>query len=900
MNDSPIMRRCKDDWVNATQILKCCNFPKAKRTKILEKGVQSGSHEKVQGGFGRFQGTWIPLEDARRLAATYGVTKESAPVLFMDFSDPNLVIPQKVKPQPKEPSLVKRKYVKKLKPMGEMPTRKYNKDKKEDANNSFSGDSFNGISRQNSYIPPNNGQYMHGYPPQPLQQQQQQQQQLPPSVAVVQGAPIPQGHNPQHHQQIPAQQFQPPSQATYTHQEYIPNMNGHDGNYPNEYNYSQIPMQEMQQIPMEHQKYYNVNGKYPVSVPLVPPQQQQPQHQQRGSIQYSQPAQAPSSQSSNDTNWSQRESDTSINSLDEMKMPPHNKDEQQQQQQPSTYAAQLLKFFSEDNSEVPYFIHYPSPDFNINEPIDDEGHTALHWAASIGNYQMIHLLLSKGANPLVVNNFGLNPLSKLISFNNCFELKNFPKVLDDLELCLINTDINGRTPLHYLGQFSKIKTKFESLRYYLNAILNKLTTLSTHQVKQIDLLNNVLNHQDVNGDTCLHIAIKAGCAKIVQLLLQYGARDDLENVQRETSKMLIGQYGLIPENTLDMPMVYRPQVQTQAELGTQQQVLQPQQQQQQQQQLPPQHYYNSQVVATPIQNFKAETPDTQRTIQEEDDDEEEVVARVDKQHLDALNNDNVFINKSNKSTPLQRMKATKTTQLSVIHEKYTVPYQPNPPELDKNGKLVVNGNNEDPKPAKKLEMSDLASMITGMINSLGDLYTQDMHNLEKEITQLEVLVNTKNIENQESRQFLKKLLGLSGIEEEIETVEEGQDVVIDKINSAINTLNDKESELHQVLKTNQTSMLSKLVHSEEIDQIEKSSEEESSPEAQLNDAIELTRLQLNTDKLVREIGERTKLFAVDQQMYKYRKLISLSCGLRIEDIDGLLDGIEESLLEGMS
>ncbi|EMG46822.1 Transcriptional SBF complex/cell-cycle-box DNA binding subunit, putative, partial [Candida maltosa Xu316] len=103
MNDSPIMRRCKDDWVNATQILKCCNFPKAKRTKILEKGVQQGLHEKVQGGFGRFQGTWIPLDDARKLAETYGLTKELAPVLFLDFEDPDLVIPEKVKPAPKEP-----------------------------------------------------------------------------------------------------------------------------------------------------------------------------------------------------------------------------------------------------------------------------------------------------------------------------------------------------------------------------------------------------------------------------------------------------------------------------------------------------------------------------------------------------------------------------------------------------------------------------------------------------------------------------------------------------------------------------------------------------------------------------------------------------------------------------
>ena len=129
MNESSIMRRCKDDWVNATQILKCCNFPKAKRTKILEKGVQQGLHEKVQGGFGRFQGTWIPLEDARRLAKTYGVTEELAPVLFLDFSDPNLIIPRKEKPASKEPAAAKRKYMKKAKQAGD-PPRRYKTGKK--------------------------------------------------------------------------------------------------------------------------------------------------------------------------------------------------------------------------------------------------------------------------------------------------------------------------------------------------------------------------------------------------------------------------------------------------------------------------------------------------------------------------------------------------------------------------------------------------------------------------------------------------------------------------------------------------------------------------------------------------------------------------------------------------
>lgn len=116
------MRRCKDNWVNATQILKLCNFPKAKRTKILEKGVQQGQHEKVQGGYGRFQGTWIPLPEARNLANEYGITSDMVPVLYIDPSDTSVIIPKKKPPVSssssavnKDGTPVKRKYVKKNK-----------------------------------------------------------------------------------------------------------------------------------------------------------------------------------------------------------------------------------------------------------------------------------------------------------------------------------------------------------------------------------------------------------------------------------------------------------------------------------------------------------------------------------------------------------------------------------------------------------------------------------------------------------------------------------------------------------------------------------------------------------------------------------------------------------------
>jgi hypothetical protein len=51
-----VMRRRADGWLNATQILKVAGFDKPQRTRILEREVQKGEHEKVQGGYGKYQG----------------------------------------------------------------------------------------------------------------------------------------------------------------------------------------------------------------------------------------------------------------------------------------------------------------------------------------------------------------------------------------------------------------------------------------------------------------------------------------------------------------------------------------------------------------------------------------------------------------------------------------------------------------------------------------------------------------------------------------------------------------------------------------------------------------------------------------------------------------------------
>jgi hypothetical protein len=55
-----VMRRRNDGWINATHILKAAGFDKPSRTRILEREVQKGVHEKIQGGYGKYQGTLQP------------------------------------------------------------------------------------------------------------------------------------------------------------------------------------------------------------------------------------------------------------------------------------------------------------------------------------------------------------------------------------------------------------------------------------------------------------------------------------------------------------------------------------------------------------------------------------------------------------------------------------------------------------------------------------------------------------------------------------------------------------------------------------------------------------------------------------------------------------------------
>ncbi|KAI5300941.1 hypothetical protein KEM56_002081, partial [Ascosphaera pollenicola] len=86
LGSESVMRRRLDGYINATHILKVAGLDKPARTRILEREVQKGIHQKVQGGYGKYQGTWIPLDIGRELARRTRILDRLLPIFDFDVS----------------------------------------------------------------------------------------------------------------------------------------------------------------------------------------------------------------------------------------------------------------------------------------------------------------------------------------------------------------------------------------------------------------------------------------------------------------------------------------------------------------------------------------------------------------------------------------------------------------------------------------------------------------------------------------------------------------------------------------------------------------------------------------------------------------------------------------------
>lgn len=204
-------------------------------------------------------------------------------------------------------------------------------------------------------------------------------------------------------------------------------------------------------------------------------------------------------------------------------------------QQHSLYGDELLDYFLLSRNEQPTVKPDPPPNFQPNWPIDLESHTALHWASAMGDLDVIKQLKRFAANVGVKNVRGETPLMRSLNFTNCFEKQTFPAVLTELWEAVQIRDAQGCTVIHHAAVMKNGRVYSPSCaRYYLDIILNKLQETLDPQAFQ-----EMLDAQDHEGNTALHMAAQKNGRKCIRALLGRHASTQIQNNEGIRAEELI-------------------------------------------------------------------------------------------------------------------------------------------------------------------------------------------------------------------------------------------------------------------------------------------------------------------------------------------------------------------------
>uniref|UniRef100_F6WSN6 Transient receptor potential cation channel subfamily A member 1 n=1 Tax=Monodelphis domestica TaxID=13616 RepID=F6WSN6_MONDO len=191
---------------------------------------------------------------------------------------------------------------------------------------------------------------------------------------------------------------------------------------------------------------------------------------------------------------------------------------------------------------VALFDHHELAEYLISmganiDSIDLEGRSPLLLATSSASWNVVNLLLSKGANVEIKDHYGRNFLH--LTVLQPYGLKNLKQEflqMKHIENLVMDEDIDGCTPLHYacrqgvalsvnnlLRLNVSIGTKSKDNKSPLHFAAN-FGRINTCQRLIRDMTDTrLLNEGDQNGMTPLHLAAKNGHDKVVKFLLKKGA-----------------------------------------------------------------------------------------------------------------------------------------------------------------------------------------------------------------------------------------------------------------------------------------------------------------------------------------------------------------------------------------
>ena len=497
VNNVAVMRRRSDSWLNATQILKVAGIEKGKRTKVLEREILSGEHEKVQGGYGKYQGTWISYKRGRDFCRSYGVEELLRPLLEYDMSSDGQAGNGTIDTPTKEQAMAAQR--KKM-----MASGMNDRSSMQTPNGTFfkniSASAANAIqaltkSRIESPGPrPGSGNKR------PAQVRRQDSQ----------GDQFPGGSQ---------QSFQ--SEGSYgINGQYSTASNGTPyftkPARPNSGFDNEPPRKRMK----SSQGYSHVNGHYDET--MEDPTPTEPNE----SFAYNQ--------------YMTADQDSGMMGVRPLTQPAGTVANEKK--------SQLISLFMDPNQVS--FANHSSFDIvggeDLDIPIDETAHTAMHWSASLAKPPLLRTLIEKGANIFRVNHGGETALMKAVQTTNNYEKNSFSEILELLGPTIETRDNRGRTVLHHIAISSSIRGKSAACRYYLESLLLLVVRQgsapsSQQQSFNVDLgikhkpiglarfMSEIVNAQDISGDTALNIAARNYSKGVVQQLLEIGANPSVPN-----------------------------------------------------------------------------------------------------------------------------------------------------------------------------------------------------------------------------------------------------------------------------------------------------------------------------------------------------------------------------------
>lgn len=176
----------------------------------------------------------------------------------------------------------------------------------------------------------------------------------------------------------------------------------------------------------------------------------------------------------------------------------------------------------------------PPPSVNLDRAIDDKGHSAMHWAAAMGDLEVVKELIRRGARIDCVSNNLETPLMRAVMFTNNHDKGTMQSMIKIFQQTVVRSDWFGSTVFHHIAATTSSSNKYSCARYYLDCIINKLS-----ETWIPDEVTRLLNAQDQNGDTAIMIAARHGARKCVRSLLGRNVSVDIPNKKGETADDLI-------------------------------------------------------------------------------------------------------------------------------------------------------------------------------------------------------------------------------------------------------------------------------------------------------------------------------------------------------------------------